>query len=228
MKKQMLQIAFLAVLFASGMLMAQANDASVNPEIREAIQKASRAGYVNGDKMLLDVKTKVQTGKDFIALSRAIQMESARGRLYAFYIECAAFTNLHIDDVAKLSRITQNAFSLRMILVGGAKRIAKTPQDFRILANCAIDDYTKREIKGYAYEKLGDSAMMVAEGVPSVSKEQRNRIAAFTQAVATRQNMEKAYESLSQEDLSIDVVKQSVRTYREMKKFADLHQEPRF
>jgi len=129
----------------------------ITPEVADMIRlaKMDPSSY-SADQMLLKAATMARTGPDFIAISRATQNQYTQWQVFSTAMQSRAFRLMTPYEVSDLVKTTNNSYYRNQVLLAYANNVARSAEDFGIIAEAAADSYTKSQILAIAREKLGN------------------------------------------------------------------------
>lgn len=208
-----------------------------------------------GDETLKQIAhAEARTGKDFIAICRAASTEDTRFSICCILV-CRSYVMEQISpneirEVASMLYDPQHRDRFLIDAVSSANVYYSS--DFRALEDMAVSVLAKEKIRNIAAKNAGHAFTSVLEAgsqtsslsengslspekpvaVPSdpfvgfsLDQERIKRVKCFVEAVATKKGMKAAAEKLTREDMSLDVVKQSMKDYSVETKFDELHKQ---
>jgi tetratricopeptide (TPR) repeat protein len=221
---------------------------------QDMVKLAKTGSYKTTRDLVLAAGMKsVRSGKSAICLIKAFSHSDIRDKQVSKFMKSSAFRTMTISETIKLSTMTGLIRVGEAVLIEAAQKIAKTPEDFHILAKAVmrsndafdkINKLAKRRFDDYAKPHLSASISSEIKIEKKTTEEQNkkiknsandpyqdlkidrakyDRIATFIKAVDSRKGIDTAFKGLKESDLTIPAVKTYVKKYRSLQKFQKLH-----
>lgn len=224
----------------------------ITPEVRDMIELAKMADSYSADQMLLKACNRAQIGADFVAISKATRNQYTQFQVFELAQKSRVYQMMTPYEAVDLAKTTTNSYYRNQFLVEFARKRGRYAEDFRVLVEATTDSFSKSQIMQIAQEKLGNGprfaiSMSVEEQPVAKAKkpatkaakvqkavsdpfdgfrvdaEKVRRITWFVDAVKHKKNIDETARQLKKEDMTLDVVRQSVKECDAMKKFDNLH-----
>ncbi|HNW34956.1 MAG TPA: tetratricopeptide repeat protein [Candidatus Ozemobacteraceae bacterium] len=223
-------------------------------QVADMIELSKMAGTsYEADEILKKAARRARSGADFVAISRAVRNEYTRSEISSILQGSDVLRAMTTYEAVDFARTISNSYTRDEFLLASARKNARTMADFRLLMDATTNSYTRSQILEIANKvissgrnvdlqivasveaapeapaKAGTSVAAASDPFAGFSPDHKRirRVNWFVESVAAKKNMGEMARQLSREDMSLDVVKQSLKEYSTMKKFDDLHKQDR-